>query len=260
MRIWEQGTGAPLVLIPGIQGRWEYMRATVDALARHFRVLTASARAHATFEGYTRDVAAVFEERGVDRAIVCGVSFGGMVAVEFAAAFPDKTAALVLASTPAPVFRLRRRHEVYARLPWVFGPLFLIETPWRLRTEIAAAVPDRRQRASLRLNAVRTFLTSGLSFSQMAARARLMTSVDLRATCAKVTAPTLVVTGEPALDFVVPVDGSSEYARLIPNARSVVLERTGHIGCMTRPDVFAAAIKRFVDESGGARLQPGQVA
>jgi len=35
-----KGSGTPLVLIPGVQGRWEYMREAVDALARSFRVIT----------------------------------------------------------------------------------------------------------------------------------------------------------------------------------------------------------------------------
>ena len=38
--IVEQGHGTPLVLIPGIQGRWEYMRPAVDALSDYFRVIT----------------------------------------------------------------------------------------------------------------------------------------------------------------------------------------------------------------------------
>jgi len=261
VRIIDHGTGAPLVLIPGIQGRWEYMRATVDALAAHFRVLTASLGSHTTLSGYARDVASVLDEKKIDRAMVCGISFGGMVALEFAAAFRDRTTALVLASTPPPVFRLRKRHEIYTRMPWLLGPLFLMETPWRLLPEVRAAIPNRRDRRALRITTVRTFLGTRLSFSEMAGRARLMTSVDLRPVCANVSAPTLIVTGEPALDFVVPVNGSSEYARLIPNARSLVLDRTGHVGSITRPHVFASAIKRFVDDHGsGARVQPGQVA
>ena len=40
--IVERGTGAPLVLIPGVQGRWEYSRALVNALARCYRVVTFS--------------------------------------------------------------------------------------------------------------------------------------------------------------------------------------------------------------------------
>ena len=36
------GTGPPLVLIPGIQGRWEWMKPSIDALAREYRVITMS--------------------------------------------------------------------------------------------------------------------------------------------------------------------------------------------------------------------------
>jgi len=32
----------PLVLVPPLQGRWEYLRDTVDALEKHMRVLTFS--------------------------------------------------------------------------------------------------------------------------------------------------------------------------------------------------------------------------
>ena len=38
----DRGSGRPIVLIPGIQGRWEYLAGTVNALARSHRVLTFS--------------------------------------------------------------------------------------------------------------------------------------------------------------------------------------------------------------------------
>ena len=34
------GHGPPLILVPGLQGRWEWMRPCVRALARHFRVIS----------------------------------------------------------------------------------------------------------------------------------------------------------------------------------------------------------------------------
>jgi hypothetical protein len=40
--IVDRGSGPPLVLIPGLQGRWEYLRPAVDALSVFFRVLTFS--------------------------------------------------------------------------------------------------------------------------------------------------------------------------------------------------------------------------
>jgi pimeloyl-ACP methyl ester carboxylesterase len=248
MKIVDRGSGPPLVLIPGLQGRWEYMRPAVDALAASFRVITFSLDAD-DFDGYAAQVDRAMTEKGIDRAAICGVSFGGLVAVRFAAQSPDRCSALVLASTPRPMLRLRRRHQIYLRAPWILGPIFVAESPLRLRPEICAAIPDARARRRFALHGLKTVLSAPISMSRMAARARLITSVDLSLDCERITAPTLVITGERQLDHVVPVEGSSEYARRIPNARAVVLERTGHLGTITRPDAFTEIVRDFVSSS-----------
>jgi len=253
--IIERGSGPALVLIPGLQGRWEYMRAAVDALSAFFRVLTFSLDAP-DLDGYAQQVADVLSRKGIDRATICGVSFGGLVAVRFAAQYPSRCDALILASTPRPALRLRRRHQIYVRAPWIFGPVFLAESPLRLRPEICAAIPDASARRRFALGGLRTLLSAPVSLSRMAARAKLIASIDLGPDCERITAPTLVVTGERHLDHVVPVEGSSEYLRLIPNARAAVLERTGHLGSITRPDAFAAMVRDFV----GASADPSRIA
>src|SRR5262249_18003024 len=85
-----------------------------------------------------------------------------------------------------------------------------------------------------------------VSLSQMANRARLL-SGDSSVDAQRITAPTLIVTGERALDYVVPHDGSIEYTRLISNSHHVVIPQTAHLGSTTRPDVFAAILRDFVD-------------
>jgi 3-oxoadipate enol-lactonase len=256
----------PLVLLPGIQGRWEYMRRTVDALSAHFQVVTFSLRGD-TIDDYAGQVSRALDDRKIDRAIICGVSFGGLVALRFAATARDRTTALVLVSTPAPTWRLTPRHRLYARLPFVLGPLFMAETPWRLRAELSAALPDWRARWAFKLGAARTFMSAGLPLTGMAARARMIERLDCRADCECVTAPTLIVTGQPDLDRVVSASQSLEYVGLINGARSAVLERTGHTGTMTRPDAFAALVNDFVGthvgNSGRTRESaptPGRVA
>jgi hypothetical protein len=42
MRIIDRGSGTPIVVVPGVQGRWEYFAPAVEALARSFRVITFS--------------------------------------------------------------------------------------------------------------------------------------------------------------------------------------------------------------------------
>src|SRR5438874_403911 len=150
MYVIEHGQGSPLVLVPGIQGRWEYMRPAIEALAASFRVITFPLCGEPDskrdvdpamgLDNYAAQILTVLDASGIERATICGVSFGGLVALRFGACHRDRVAALVLASTPAPVWRLRRRHQVYVRVPWMFGPVFLAEAPWRLRAEIRAAM------------------------------------------------------------------------------------------------------------------------
>jgi pimeloyl-ACP methyl ester carboxylesterase len=267
MKIVEQGSGPPLVLIPGIQGRWEYVRPAVDALSSAFHVMTFplcdepsadfafdSSRG---FNCYVEQVRAALDQCGVERAVVCGISFGGLVALRFAAAHADRTCGLVLASTPGPRWHLRRRHEIYARLPYLLGPLFLAETPWRLRREMAAAFPGVPARLHFAGLQCRTLLSAPLSLARMAGRARMLGTIDAVADCACITVPTLIVTGERGLDYVVPVEGTIGYVSSIRGARGAVIGRTGHLGSITRPVEFAAIVRDFAATAPAGRILSG---
>lgn len=258
MRIgFEHGNGPPLVLVPGIPGPWEYVRPAVDALAAYFRVLTLPLGSDCSIESDVARIERELDERRIDQAVVCGISFGGLIALRFAATRPARTRALVLASVPGPGTRLKPKHRIYAQWPYVFGPLFVLETPFRLSREVATALPRGSERLSFAWTQLKAFLTAGLSLKQVARRACLMEELDIAADGSRVAAPTLVVTGEPALDWVIPVDSTMTFARLIPHAQHVTLERTGHLGTMTRPAAFAASVRRFVD---GVRTQDDEVA
>ena len=230
----EQGSGPALVLIPGLPGPWQFIRPAVDALAASFRVLTMSLGPECTIESDVDRIVAALDERRIDRAIVCGISFGGLVALRFAATHPTRTAALVLASSSGPGATLRPRHRLYVRWPHLFAPFFLIETPFRLRHE-------------LRWSLLRAALSAPrVSFSKIARRAQLIEQTDIAGDCRRVSAPTLVITGEPDRDHVVPVDDTERYMSAIPAAEHVVLTGTGHLGSITHPGAFAVVIRSFV--------------
>ena len=256
MELIDRGDGMPLVLIPGIQGRWEYLRPAIDALAGSFRVITfplcgerGSERRFDTdrgFGNFVDQIDSVLDDRGLDRAVIAGISFGGLIALHYAAERLGRAAALILVSTPPPQFRLSRRHTLYMHAPRLLGPAFLVESPGRLREELRTALPDRRQRRSFVWGQVRAFARAPLSLPKMAQRAQLLSAAELINDSPRVLAPTLVVTGEPQLDRVVSVSGSYEYLRLIRGARAAQIDRTGHLGCITRPDAFVTIVNDFI--------------
>jgi len=252
--IVERGAGPPLVLIPGVQGRWEYSRGIVDALARFYRVITFSLADERTgrpdadtpIDVFADQIETVLDRLALREALIVGVSFGGLVALRFAATRPDRTRALVMISAPGPRWHLRPRHEMYARLPWLFGPLFLAESPFRLRKEVMAALPEWPARRRYMADQARTLLTAPVSLARLAARGRLIGTYDRVTDCALVTAPTLILQGDDELDHVTGSGGTNEYARLIRTATHAQMVRTGHLGSVTRPDECAGIVHRFI--------------
>ena len=57
---------------------------------------------------------------------------------------------------------------------------------------------------------------------------RIAKHVDFFEACRRITMPTLVVTGQPGLDRVVPVEETWKYLKLIPGSESLRL-RGGHV-------------------------------
>lgn len=256
MPLIDRGTGDPIIVIPGIQGRWRYVEATVDALARTHRVLTFSLAGEADgrawdpargLDNFMDDVHHVLGATGVASAALVGVSFGGIVALRFAAAHPERTRALVLVSTPGPTWTPAPGQQRYLSAPRLYGPLFLLESPRRVGPELRTALPRWRDRLAFSSRQIGTFARAPLSFSGMAVRATLAAASDRRADAARVAAPTLVVVGEHGLDRVVPSDGTRQYASLIASARIVTMEGTGHLGSITQARRFAALVGGFLN-------------
>lgn len=256
MTVVDLGHGEPVVLIPGIQGRWEWMRPGVEALARHCRVLTFSLGDEPTagydgsaegFDRYLDQIARALDGAGLARAAIAGVSFGGLIASAFAARYPDRVSALILISALPPSWRLNKRAAFYLRAPRLLSPVFCVAS-LRLYTEIAAAKPGFWNGVSGAAAHVANVATHPFNARRMANRAFMTTQLEWSG-LKELQVPTLVVTGEPTLDRVVPPALTLDYLRMWPHARHVTLPRTGHLGLITRPQEFADVVTSFLEES-----------
>ena len=254
MQLIDTGRGAPVVVLPGVQGRWEWMRPAIDALAERCRVITFSYADEPTcggrfdpadgFGSYVAQVGEALDLAGLRRATICGVSYGGLVAAAFAARHPQRTDGLVLVSAIPPSWAPDERVRFYLRSPWLLSPLFCLGS-LRLYPEIAAAAPGRLRALASGARIAARVLTHMFSPSRMARRATLLPPAELQKELAGVTVPALVIAGDPSLDRVVPVAMTREYLRLLPHASWATLPGTGHLGLITKPDEFARLIGTF---------------
>lgn len=253
----DRGSGIPVVLVPGIQGRWEWMAPAIDALAERCRVISYSLCDEPTsgfpcddahrFESYVGQIGEVMKRAGIDRAVLVGVSYGGPIAAEFAARHPDKVRGLVLASALPLQWIPDARARFYLRAPRLLSPLFMAESPYRMLPELRRAFPQLRKRLAFSIAAASRVLRALSSPVRMANRIRSMEKfafTDPR----RATMPALVVTGEDTLDRIVAPLETRRYLEGLPRARSAVLPGTGHLGFVTKPREFAAMIFAFADE------------
>ncbi len=105
------GEGQPLLFISGSGGDLRNKPNQFDSpLAQHFELLcydqrglgqTAKPAGDYTMIEYADDAAGLLDTLGIEKIPVIGVSFGGMVAQEFALRHPHRVQALVLACTSA---------------------------------------------------------------------------------------------------------------------------------------------------------------
>lgn len=256
----------PIVIIPGIQGRWEWMRPAIDALREGLARRSAEREGGVTtfslneedgtgdpFEQWMTMIGHQVERSGSDRVVLIGVSFGGLVAVRYAARHPEKVAALVLVSTPSPQMRLGRFEQGMVENPITRLPLFAIRGVRRLAPEIFAAKPTWRERLTFTAAYGWQVLSKPVAPRQMARWVEAWQAADIASECSRVTAPTHLITGEPRLDRVVPVQSTLHYLTLIPGSTFSRLSRTGHIGLVSRPHDFSALVNEFLHEADDPR-------
>ena len=249
MELIDRGHGATLILIPGIQGRWEWMSSAVDALATQYRVLTFSlavASGPRLFDQWLQQIDRLVDHSGADTVTLVGVSFGGLVAANYAATRAGRVTRLVLVSAPSPSFTLNPRLQLYLRYPRLAFPLFGLGSVPRLWPEFRAGRPALTGTLSAAMRQLWRVGRFPASPRLMAECVREWKATDLSSRFRRITAPTLVLTGEPDLDRVVPVSNSLEYLKLIAGAEHQTFPGAGHLGFILHPNAFATLVSDFI--------------
>lgn len=131
------GTGIPVVYLNGQFATQGYWRRTIAELGPGFRHITYDERARGkkslrsadySFEAAVRDVDAILEARGVERAVVVGWSYGAVVAAHWADRNPGRTLGLVLVDGAFPYDWIdeamkQRIRKMFRQMQWFMVPM-----------------------------------------------------------------------------------------------------------------------------------------
>jgi pimeloyl-ACP methyl ester carboxylesterase len=251
----QQGTGEPVLLIHGFGSSSYEWRQVAPALAASYRVIaldlfgfgyTERPRDAASYtrEGQAEMILGVLDLLGIRSAHLVGHSYGGALALYLAATAPERVRSLVLADSAAPTYPNDRRTRTAS---WrLANRIFLGWTlrPWFIRRGLRSAYYDDQQ---VTPNLVSAYLErlkiEGVDTAYRGLTAPVPPS-PLQVDLSQIARPTLLVWG--AEDTAVPLSDGRRAAALIPGARLVVLEKTGHVPMEEQPERFVEAVRAFL--------------
>jgi O-succinylbenzoic acid--CoA ligase len=186
------------------------------------------------------DLAAYLDARGIARAALVGVSFGGVLALEAAARRPDRVEAVVAYEPPYGAVADDETQAWFRRVAFDtaaahadLGPGAAAQTFLRAVAGEAAweRLPDRA-RAFLEREGDGALADAG------------QTGLDPGG-LARISAPVAILTGAASEPFYAPI--ADELARRVPHARRVTLDGATHTTPITDPAPVAAAIRACLE-------------
>jgi pimeloyl-ACP methyl ester carboxylesterase len=236
-----------------------------------------------SIRGYAETLDRLLDALDIEAAAYVGNSMGGFIGAELAISFPHRVERLVLAAAAG----VTEDHELSGGLKgfWRRDQWPTLEQQWRRR--FAKARDSDRQmaliRRGLRVAGMYTAwvaahsdafarrprlrhvllglvvrrparIPAALAAEQIrgAGKPGFIDAVDdlldyrIRERLGEIACPTLIVWGTD--DYLVPVRDASTFEELIPNARKVILEDTGHVPQLERPAEFNEEVERFLAE------------
>ena len=218
----------------------------------------ADPRAYAVSD-YTADLEDLREHLGLERMSLLGHSHGGVVAMDYAATHPDRVERLILAST-LPRWATEQEAAMEAAIEACADEPWYADAKAALEDEQAGRFESDEELGELGLRefpfyfarfgdderAYLELLSQELPNADalLLFNREIFETFDMRPELAKITAPTLVITGEE--DFITGPPCALEIADGIAHAETVVLPGVGHFIFVEGPEAFRDAVLSFL--------------
>jgi pimeloyl-ACP methyl ester carboxylesterase len=186
-------------------------------------------------------VARLLDQRGIDHAVIGGLSRGGYIALAFARRHPARLSGLVLCDTNGGVDddqTRRGRMQMAGRIndegigfvPDIMLPRLLGDTSFRERAEL--------------VEEVRNWILAQDPGAVAAAAIGMAERTDSRPMLHSIAVPVLTIAGQQ--------DSAHEATRAIAegvrNGRFVSIPRAGHLSNLEQPENFNTALRQFLEE------------
>ncbi len=246
----EWGSGSPLILIPGLAGGFDLLGPLARLLAGHYRVLSYQLRGEDDCFALRRrfglqdlvgDLAEFVDWHNLECPAFLGVSFGGVLGLEFAARFPHRLRALAVQGAGA-----RFERSLLQQVAGVVLSRYPLPPDNPFVNQFFNLLFGSRQRPGPLFEFV-TRQCWQTDQSVMAHRFHLVEHNDLKDRLGRIRVPTLVLAGDR--DLLVSERSLNDLCQGVCRTRRVRLPGAGHLAFVTQPQRVADEVHRFLKES-----------
>lgn len=242
---------APTILLQhGFSRSGRFWYNWVPLLAREFRVLRPDLRGmgesvmdEAAYEPlldiFMADLNAILDSQGIERVVYVGESFGGILGLSFAYAFPDRVRALVLCNTPCRLPRRGRNDPGSAEN----AALSRSVGAW------STATIDNRLDTRAAPQGMKEWYISEMDRTTPSIGRKLqayLETLDFRPYLKEVTTPTLLLSGEESPTST--LDQQQFMAAALPHCRLATYPGLGHGINAIYPEWCVARMREFLAE------------
>ncbi len=249
------GEGKPLIILNGIMmttKSWEIFKTAFSKNNKLILVdfLDQGASCRMT-ESYTQKdqvevLRELYNELGIDKASLCGISYGGEVAIQFAIKYGDLVDKLVLSNTAGRTSPWLRdignawnaagenencgQQYYLTAIPVIYSPKFYEDRLDWMKNREKILVPYFNDKTVMAT--IKRLVISAENYNEV-------NNLE------KITAKTLVISCDE--DYLTPMKEQNILKSKIPNSQLVIIPEVGHASMYEKPELWATLVLGFVN-------------
>jgi len=192
---------------------------------------------------FAKDLGVFMRKLEIDKAVLCGISMGGYIALRAFQLYPDRISGLILADTHSKAddnAGKQKRFDAiqavlqYGRRPYAIGFIGNVFSKKSIENN-----PDAVEliKSSIRRNSIESICATLLALAARTDTTNILPEINI---------PTLVVRGKE--DKITPADLMKELSEKIKGANYIQMEECGHLPNLENPEEFNLHMNKLLQE------------
>lgn len=243
--------GVPIIFIHGFPFDRTMWQPQMDFLKSSNRVIALDLRGFGeskdedtelSIELFADDLISFMDTLRIDKAIVCGLSMGGYVALNAVKRFPDRFKGLVLADTQCTADTEEAKEKRYNSIDQI-----MLHGPEAFNEKFIKSVFHKNSLVNKKaiVDKVRSVVYSNSEHILSMGLTALAERSETCSTLSQINIPTLIICGKE--DTLTPVAQSESMKASIYGSALRVIENAGHVSNLEQPHVFNKHLLYFLD-------------